>query len=107
MPNEAPRAGVGEHAIDLGRRGPRIHRHGNHAQPAAGIYQLEVLGFVGEEHGEPVACAKSMSAKRRGDGGDTIVKLSKGRVLHRRNQELLDALGNIERLGLASARASS
>ena len=37
--------------LDFGRRGPRIHRHRNHAQPAAGIYQLEVLEFVGEEHG--------------------------------------------------------
>ena len=79
--NHAPRAGVGEHVIDLGRRGPGVHRHRNHAQPAASVDQLEVLGFVGEERGKSVARTKSTSAKGRSDSADTIVKLSKGRML--------------------------
>jgi hypothetical protein len=78
---KAPRVGVCEHAIDLGRRGPGVHRHRDHTQPAAGIYQLEVLGFVREEQGQPVARTKSMSAKPGGDSGNAIVELTKGRML--------------------------
>jgi len=82
VPNEAPRAGVGEYPIDLGRGRPGVHRYRNQTQPTAGIYQLEVLGFVGEEHGQPVARTKPMSAKPCGDGDDTIAELSKGRMFH-------------------------
>src|SRR4051794_27551970 len=81
MPNQTPRARIGEHAIDLGRRRPGIDGHGNHAQPAAGIDQLEVLGLVGEKDGEPVARAEPLPVERRGKSTDTIVKLSKARRL--------------------------
>src|SRR3954454_23664510 len=81
MPNQTPRAGIGEHAIDLSRRRPRVDGHRNYAEPAADIYQLEVLGLVGEKDGEPVARAETLSVECRGNSTDTIVKLSKARGL--------------------------
>ena len=78
MPDDPARACVGEDAIDFDHREPGVHRNRDHPQPAAGIYQLEILVFVREQESQPVSALKAMPAQRRGDAGNAIVKLSKG-----------------------------
>lgn len=48
------------------------------AESFAGLYQFDVLEFIWKENCQPVPGDKTMSAQRRGDERNTIVKLTKG-----------------------------
>src|SRR5262245_32067864 len=80
VPDEAARVRVGKDAIDFDDREPGVYRNRDDPQPAAGIYQLEVLGSVREQESQPVSALKTMPAERRNDTGNTTMKLSKRRM---------------------------
>jgi hypothetical protein len=77
MPDEATRAGVGQHVIDFDRRQSCINWDGNDSQPTARIHQLDVLGAVGQEKSQAVSWPETSLREYSGQLSNTIVKLQK------------------------------
>jgi hypothetical protein len=75
--NEAARACVGEHAIDLGSRKPRVQWDRYHSEPAARIHEFDVLGSIWKQNGQPIASLKTVSLQRCSNTRDAILKLAK------------------------------
>ena len=77
MANEAARACVGEHAIDLASREPRVQWDRYHSEPPARIHEFDVLGSIWKQYGQPVASLETVSLKRCSNTRDAILKLAK------------------------------
>src|SRR3954454_382627 len=86
MPDQATWACISENVIEVGTREARVQGHGDDAQPAAGIYQFDVLGPVGKHNGEAVPRGEPLSRQGRGDSRDRIVELPERRSLFRGSQ---------------------
>jgi hypothetical protein len=69
------RACVSDEVIDFRYREPGVHRNRNQSQPGTSIDQLEIVGFIWQEHGQAVASSESVFAERCGNSRNTIVKL--------------------------------
>src|SRR5262249_7691677 len=79
MPDQASGLRVGEDAIDLDDRQPRVHWHGSDAQPRAGVNQLDVLELVREQEREPIAGPHALRVQPSRDPADAVVQLTKRR----------------------------
>jgi hypothetical protein len=66
--------------IDFRYRELDVHWNGDHSQPSARIYQLEIIMFVREEHGQSIASSKPVPAEGCSNASNTIMKLSEGRA---------------------------
>jgi hypothetical protein len=75
--NEAARACVDEHAINLGSRKPGVQWDRYHSEPAARIHELDVLGSIWKQNGQPIASLKTVSLQRCSNTRDAILKLAK------------------------------
>ena len=78
MSDQAPRACIGEDSIDFHGREARVQWNRDQPQPAARIYQLDVVGFIGEQKRQAVAKSKTVPALCPGNSRHTILKLAKG-----------------------------
>jgi hypothetical protein len=77
MANEASRACVDEHAIDLASRESRVQWDRYHSEPAARIDELDVLDSIWKQNGQPIASLKTVSLQRCSNTRDAILKLAK------------------------------
>ena len=60
MANQAAGFGIGQDVVDFFGRESRVQRNYNHSEPGAGINELDVIGLVGKEKGQPIAGLKAM-----------------------------------------------
>ena len=66
---------VYEHAVYFRGRKPRIQWNCNDSKSAARIYQLDILGSIRKQEGEPVTNTKALPAQCRCNLGHAMLKL--------------------------------
>ncbi len=78
MPHQPTRFCICKDSVDFGCGESSVYRNGGNPEPAAGIYQLDVLRRIWQQKREAVARRKTVLGERSCDALDALVKSLKG-----------------------------